>query len=104
MERVVQRCSFFFGMHLKPQYCLNLISKPLKPSNSVILKPFDFFEDILSSAEDFTQSIWAIKRTYQPSVIRRKRKWGFLKRNANKLGRKIIARRLKKGRKQIAVA
>ncbi|ORZ35533.1 hypothetical protein BCR44DRAFT_40126 [Catenaria anguillulae PL171] len=39
---------------------------------------------------------------YQPSIIRRKRKWGFLARNKSRLGRKILARRVLKGRKWLS--
>ncbi|WOK99859.1 hypothetical protein Cni_G08571 [Canna indica] len=43
------------------------------------------------------------KRTYQPSTIRRKRNHGYLARKATKGGRKVIARRVAKGRARIAV-
>lgn len=44
---------------------------------------------------------WFIKRTFQPSIVRRKRKWGFLKRIKSRLGKKIILRRMLKGRKAL---
>lgn len=46
--------------------------------------------------------IRAIKRTFQPSLIRRKRKHGFLVRLKDRNGRRILKRRRLKGRKQLA--
>lgn len=44
-----------------------------------------------------------IKRTYQPSVLRRKRAHGFLSRLKNRDGRKILSRRRAKNRTRMAV-
>ena len=43
-------------------------------------------------------STWFIKRTYQPSIIRKRRKHGFMKRKESVGGRRVLKRRLAKGR------
>ena len=46
-------------------------------------------------------SILFIKRTFQPSIIRKRRKTGFLSRQKTVGGRRILERRRKKGRMRL---
>ena len=49
-----------------------------------------------------SMAIWLIKRTFQPSILRKRRKTGFLARSESVGGRKVLARRRAKGRARLA--
>lgn len=55
------------------------------------------------ASEGAAATMHCIKRTYQPSVLKRKRAHGFLSRLVNSKGKKILARRRQKHRSRMGV-
>lgn len=59
-------------------------------------------EEVEEEGEGSSEKM-AIKRTYQPSTLKRKRKHGFLYRAKTRLGKKIMRRRQDKGRWRLGI-
>ncbi|GMH71400.1 hypothetical protein TrRE_jg2793 [Triparma retinervis] len=95
---MISRASAYRRTAFAPISCLtqSLRAVPTTVGDTVLSR----FPPPTSLLEEF---ITFIKRTFQPSIRRRKRKHGFLKRLSDRHGRKIIKNRLKKGRKELSL-
>ncbi|KAI2503480.1 50S ribosomal protein L34 [Fragilaria crotonensis] len=67
------------------------------PSSTTATTVSTWLDSLISSA-----AIWLIKRTFQPSILRKRRKTGLLKRSKSVGGRRVLARRRAKGRARLA--
>mmetsp|Transcript_16175 Transcript_16175/g.23635 ORF Transcript_16175/g.23635 Transcript_16175/m.23635 type:complete len:127 (+) Transcript_16175:76-456(+) len=78
----------------------------LNPSSLVIPSPSTSTSASVQSLSSLLPQLWneftvMIKRTFQPSIIRKRRKTGFLQRQKSVGGRRILERRAKKGRARL---
>jgi len=62
-------------------------------SHSIGYRLSSIFSELMENT-----ATWLIKRTFQPSTIRKRRKTGFLKRHKSVGGRRVLNRRKQKGR------
>ena len=88
------------------QYYLNsTLRQGYSLTSSEVSSKVQILRQGAKDVQDYLQSLlngtFNIKRTFQPSLIRRKRKHGFLARNSTRNGRKILNRRRLKGRRAL---
>ncbi|CAH0486622.1 unnamed protein product [Peronospora farinosa] len=74
------------------------VQNPLVFNTGLQIDDFLPIKELECPTNSLNEPLQAIKRTYQPSVLRRKRKHGFRTRRVSISGRKVLKRRFNKGR------
>jgi large subunit ribosomal protein L34 len=90
---IIHRQTFF---HLPTSYFETIGSVGTATSTSLVTVGEKLVDSLQSLLGDL--STWFIKRTYQPSIIRKRRKHGFRRRKESVGGRRVLKRRMAKGR------
>ncbi len=86
-------------LHLPTSTFENIGSVATTTSSSLISVGEKLVDSLQSLLDDI--STWFIKRTYQPSIIRKRRKHGFRRRKESVGGRRVLKRRMAKGRSRL---
>ena len=102
-------CTFSGRRYPHPRRCRIVLTGPAMAipatemtsflSVAPVLSITTFFYDLCASL--FGPSAVMIKRTYQPSIIRKRRKQGFLERQKTVGGQRVLKRRRQKGRARL---
>jgi large subunit ribosomal protein L34 len=99
-NRIVCRGALFVGTKPPPTKAMSTLTLTAPPP-CYTPAPLPFGLDALS--ELLRDGIMLIKRTFQPSIQRRKRKGGFLVRQRTVGGRRTLRRRRAKGRMRLGI-
>lgn len=80
----------------------SVVSSAAAWEHAIIRAQNSIVQGITSLWSPFAEGILFVKRTFQPSLIRMKRKHGFLARLRSRNGQKILERRREKGRTRLS--
>jgi large subunit ribosomal protein L34 len=106
-KQVFQRSSSILSTLYTPMYVQSALVAPLRdPFQQTILQKSGLVLGALREVpvgllESLFNGVMLLKRTFQPSIIKRKRKHGYLARLADKDGRRVLNRRRQKGRTKL---
>ena len=79
----------------------DLLARAISTNTEVVTTPLYDGVDVSPVSDVTDMSILHIKRTFQPSLVRRKRKHGFLARVRTRNGVRVLNRRRFKGRRKL---